>query len=373
MPKLQKLPALFLAVLALDAAWGCSRSANGRPGSEAARPPVAVEALPVASGDLRETVDVVGTLAPKFQAEVKSEYSGTVTDVLVTEWVRVTKGTILLRFDAREAEAAAQAARANVLSADVAARRAQREMERTGKLKTAGLATDQVLDDARTAVDAAQAQLAAARAQREMAETRLAKTVIRAPMDGVVASRSVNPGDYIENMGSPKPMFRIVDNRRLELTATVPSARLAAVKLGQPLSFTTDAVPGRTFEGSIAFVNPAADEESRAVKVVAVVDNRDGALKTGLFVKGVIVTGERKGVLRVPRSALVTWDLVARKAVVFVVEGEKALRREVATGAAAGDDVEVTAGLSAGQSVVTRGAFNLRDGDRIQVEARKGV
>jgi RND family efflux transporter MFP subunit len=348
---------------------GCSR-ANGK-GGAAVRPAVAVEVAPVVSGKLKETIEVVGTLAPKFQAEVKTEYSGTVTDVLVTEWVRVSKGTILLRFDAREAEGDVSAARASLLQAEVGLSRAQRELDRTVKLKEAGLATPQNLDDAKTAAEAAEAQLAAAGAQKEIAETKLAKTVIRSPLDGVVANRSVNPGDFIENMGSPKPMFRIVDNRRLDLTVTVPSSRISAVRLGQPLSFSTDAVPGRTFSGKVSFINPAADEASRTVKVVAAVENPDETLKSGLFAKGEIVTGERKNVLRVPRSAFVTWDLAARSAVVFVVEGDKAVRRTVETGAGTGDDVEVRKGLAAGEQVVMRGAFNLSDGDRVAVVAPK--
>ncbi len=368
---MRRTPLLLpLVVALLPTVPGCSRSANGK-GEAGGRPAVAVETAAVVAGDLKETIEVVGTLAPKFQVEVKTEYSGTVTDVLVTEWVRVSKGTVLLRFDSREAEAAAQAARAALLSAEANAKRANRELERTGKLKEAGLATQQNLDDAQSAAEAAEAQLAVARAQKEMIETKLAKTVIRSPMDGVVASRTVNPGDFIENMGSPKPMFRIVDNRRLDLTVTVPSSRISSVRLGQPLTFTTDAVPGRTFAGTVSFINPAADETSRTVKVVAVVENASETLKAGLFAKGVLVTGERRGVLRVPRTAFVTWDPASGSAVVFVVEGGKAVRKAVETGAAAGDDVEVTRGLVAGESVVTRGGFNLRDGDRVAVPAPK--
>jgi multidrug resistance efflux pump len=79
----------------------------------------------------------------------------------------------------------------------------------------------------------------------------------------VVAARSVNVGDYVENMGNPRPIFRIVDNRVLELTVTVPTARLAGLAEGQSLFFTVDAIPGREFEGRISFINPAADEASR--------------------------------------------------------------------------------------------------------------
>ncbi len=368
-----RLEFVAIVFLALLSAPRCGRSGGAAEPGEGGRPAVAVEAAPVTSGDIQETIAVVGTLTPKFQAEVKSEYSGTVAEVLVTEWVRVAKGTVLIRFDAREAEAAAQAARAGLLQAQVAAARAGRERERTEQLESAGLATRQAVDEARTESEAAEALLAAARARGEMAETRLAKTTIRAPMDGVVASRSVNPGDYVENMGSPAPMFRIVDNRRLDLTVSVPSSRISRVRLGQPLSFTTDAVPGRTFLGEVRFINPAADESSRTVKVVAVVENRDETLKSGLFVKGEIVTEERRGVIRVPRSAFVAWDLEGRRAVLFVLEGDRAVRREVATGAGAGADVEIRSGLSLGDRVVTRGGFDLRDGDRVLVAATQGA
>ncbi len=359
------LPALAVSVV-LPA---CARGGKSAPGGT--RPAVAVETALAVSGDLRETIDVVGTLTPKFQADVKAEYSGIVADVLVTEWVRVTKGTILLRFDAREAEASLEAARAGVLQAEAAGSRARRELERSQKLLDAGLATRQSLDDQATAAEAAAAQVAVAKAQAKIAETRLAKTVITAPMDGTVSSRTVNPGDFIENMGSPKPMFRIVDNRRLDLTVTVPSSRTDAVKLGQALTFTTDALPGRTFSGKVAFINPAAEEASRTVRVVVEVDNSGGALKGGFFVKGQIVTGDRRGVLRVPRGAFVTWDLAARKAVLFSLEGDRAVRREVTTGASSGEDVEIVTGLTQGQRVVTRGGFNLQDGDRALVVAPK--
>lgn len=351
---------LFLSA-ALILTFACSK----KPETTAERPPVAVDVSRVTPGDLKQTISVVGTLAPKFQGEVKTEYSGTITDVFVTEWVKVSKGMLLARFDRREPDAILKSATAARLQADVAATRAKRELERTEKLRKAGLATQQNLDDAITAADAATAQVEAARAQEEMAKTRLAKTDVRSPMDGVIAARTVNPGDFIENMGSPKPMFTIVDNRRLELTVSVPSTGIANVRLGQPLSFTTDAVPGRTFEGRVSFINPAADEESRTVKVVAIVENPDNALKSGFFAKGAIVTGERKGILRVPRTAMLTWDPLTRAGVVFVVAGDKAQRRNVTIGIASGDEVEIESGLATGDAIVSRGAFNLRDGDRV--------
>ncbi len=359
-------PALSLAALLS----GCSGPAKGKVDSEAGgRPPVAVETSRLQATRIEERVEVVGTLEAKYAAEVKTEYSGTIAEVMVSEWVRVSKGTPLARLDSREAEASVQAVRAARMQAEVAAARATRELERAEKLKAAGLATQQGLDDARTAEEAARASLASASAQLAMAETRLAKSVLRSPLDGVVASRSVNVGDYVENMGIPKPIFRIVDNRLLELTVTVPSARIASLKVGQPLFFTADSIPGREFEGRVSFINPSADEASRTVKVKAEVPNASELLKSGVFVKGRISTAVRENVLSVPRSALQSWDPAARQGAVFVSEGGTARRKAVETGAVSGERVEIVKGLSPGEEVVTGGGFNLREGDRVRAAA----
>ena len=356
--------ALILLLVAAGTAHGCGRAAAPE---AASRPPLAVEVTAARTADLEQSVEVVGTLAAVREADVRSEYSGTVAEIFVTQWVRVRAGAPLARLDSREIEAGVQAARASALQAEAAAARAGRELARSVQLKAAGLATQQSVDEATTADEAARAALGAARAQLEMAEARLAKALLRAPIDGVVAQRNVGVGDYVENMGNPPPMFRIVDNRQLELTATVPTARLAELAVGQRVVFAADALPGRELAGTVAFINPAADEASRTVRVKVEVPNPDEALKTGLFVKGRIVTGLRPGVVVVPRTALVSWDTAARTATLFVVEGDRARRATIATGSTPGDAVEVVSGLAAGQSVVTRGGFNLRDGDRVAI------
>jgi RND family efflux transporter MFP subunit len=191
-------------------------------------------------------------------------------------------------------------------------------------------------------------------------------------MDGVVALRGVNVGDRVENMGGG-PMFVIVDNSLLNLTVSVPSSRAALVRVGQPLEFTTDTVPGRTFTGMVMFINPALDEASRSARVIAEVANPDGALRGGAFAKGRIVVDRRREVLQVPRVALVDWDLDAGRAGVFVVRADRAERRAVRTGAASPDGVEIVSGLEPGERVVTRGAFALRQGDRVAIDETGGA
>jgi len=367
---------------------GCSdKGGNKNPdGKTTGRPPVAVDVIKAVKTDFTEGIDVVGSLSPKFSAEIKSEYAGIVTEVYVTEWVKVKKGTSLAKIDAREMEillqkagAAIEMAKANLLQAEVSGNRASREYDRLLKLKEVGLVTQQNIDDGLTEKEAAAARIAAARAQLKVAEedlqhtqTRLSKTLIRSPIDGVVSFRGVNVGDLVGEMGSPKIMFRIIDTRTLDLTVTVPSTEMSRLHVGQPLTFSTDALPEQKYTAKVMFINPVVNDSDRSIKVTAEVENVSEQLKGGLYVKGRIVTGKRTDIIRVPRVALLSWDVTGKKGDLFVVNGEIANRRTVQTGIVMGDFIEVTSGLTLGKPVVVRGGFNLKDGDRVSVTQVNG-
>jgi RND family efflux transporter MFP subunit len=327
-----------------------------------------VEVAKVEISDHSEGIDVVGSLAPKFGAEVKSEFAGIVNEVYVNEWVAVKKGTPLARVDTREleiilkkAKAAVEMARANLLQSEAAGSRAETQYERYRKLGEVGAVSQQNLDAA------SNAQLQVAEEDVQHAQTRFSKAMIYSPMNGIVSFRGVNVGDLVGEAGSTKVMFRIINITLLELTVTVPSKEMGSVRVGQPLTFVTDANPGKTFTGKVMFINPVVNEADRSVKVIAEVENASEQLKGGLFVKGRIITGKRTGILRIPRVALLSWDVAGKKGDVFVVKGEIANRRTVQTGSVTGDFVEVTSGLAPGDPVVVRGGFNLKDGDRVNV------
>ena len=365
--------------LLLAAGTGCSGKSEAQPAAGA--PPIAVEVLSVTGADLVDGIEVTGVLAPKVEAEVKTKIPGLVKELYVTEWVRVRKGQPLARIALAETEALVKRARANLESAKaaflqvrVAAERSERERQRVLKLKEAGLATQQSVDDASSESEAARARIEAAKAQiraseEELSQTRarLAKGMVRSPIDGVVALKDVNLGSLTSDAAAAKPIFKIVDNRLMNLTVTVPSSRMAEVKLGQPLQFETDGVPGRIFTGKVMFINPSVEEADRSLKIVAEVPNQPEQLKGGLFAKGKIVTGSRKGVLQVPRGALIGLDLEKRSAALFVVENGVARRREVGTAAVYGDLVEIASGLKGGEQLVSRGGFNIKDGDKVLV------
>ena len=260
----------FLATAGCSSKEGAGKAAAGPAG----KPAVSVDTAIAATGDVDEGIEVTGTLSPKYQAEIKSEYGGVVERVYVNDWARVRKGDPLLKVDTREGEvlllkakAALEMAKAGQLEAEAAVARADREYDRAVKLQESGLLTRQGMDDARTQKEAAVARIAAAKAQVAAAgedvshvKTRLSKAVIRSPFDGTVAERLVNAGDLVGEM--QKVVFRLVDNRLLELTVSVPSTEMAALRVGQAVRFSSDAFPGREFDGKVAHINPSRRKSS---------------------------------------------------------------------------------------------------------------
>ncbi len=353
----------------------------GEKAKSAAKPPVAVEAAAASAADLVEGVEVTGSLEPKFWADVRTQIPGLVKKVFVSEWVRVKKGTPLAAIDIAEtealvkrAEAGVESARAGEKQAQVSLNRSEREQARLQKLKDAGLATQLAMDDARTETEAARSKIEAARAQVRVAEeelrqarARLAKGVVTAPLDGVVALRDVNVGDLASDAAAGKPIFRIVDSRLLNLTVNVPSVDSARVRIGQRLEFSVDSLPGKSFSGRVMYVNPELSAADRSLKVIAEVRNDGELLKGGLFAKGRIVTGSRRGGIQVPRSAVAGLDLSAGSGFLFVLEGDVARKRSVRTGSSSGEMLEIVSGLKSGESFVVRGGFNLKDGDRVSL------
>jgi RND family efflux transporter MFP subunit len=346
-----------------------------------------VEVHTVGPGSFLDVVEVVGSLSPKKEAFIKAEFQAVVTKVYVKEWVRVRPGEPLAQLDTSELEILRNKAQTQVdmskalfLKSEVGLNRANREYERLLKLKDVGLVTQQNLDDAKTQKEAGEADVVAARSQIRAAEedvrqveARLGKSLLRSPMEGIIAECRPNVGDLVGDPTSSDPLFWIVDNRVLNLNLEVPSTRLGAIQVGQSIQFTTESITGTTFAGKVSFIKPTVDSASRSVQVQAEVPNAKQELRPGLFVKGKIITGQRSRTLQVPKTALTAWDVARGQAEVFLLEEEVARRQKVQTGRAEGEWVEILAGLELGRKVITRGIFNVRDGDKVKVTGTSGA
>jgi RND family efflux transporter MFP subunit len=298
--EMKQAAAVIISVALLVTITACGKSDAKKDTEQVSKPPVPVEVRAAESSAVSDGIEVTGSLEPKFSVDVKTQIPGLVRQVMVTEWLHVKKGQPLVRIDVAEtealvkrAEAGIVSAKANLVQTQVAAGRAERELARILKLKESGLATQQAMDDARSDTEAAKARVGVAAAQIRVAEEELrqgvarqAKGLVVAPIDGVVAQRDVNVGDLASDAAAAKPIFRIVDNRLLNLTVTVSSVDSGRIRVGQPLEFTVDSQPGRTYAGKVMYINPELSTADRSMKVIAEVHNVPETLKGGLFAKG---------------------------------------------------------------------------------------
>jgi cobalt-zinc-cadmium efflux system membrane fusion protein len=181
--------------------------------------------------------------------------------------------------------------------------------------------------------------------------------IVTAPVRGTITQRQIGVGQYInsEAAGATNPVYTISDLSTVYLIANVREVDAPLMKVGLPLEVQVLAYPGRVFKGKVSYVAPSIDTNTHRLPVRADVENPDGALKPGMFANFSIITGEAATAPAVPQEAIVYEGDHAR---VWVAgEGDTLALREIRTGRISDGMVEVRAGLSAGEKVVTSGTI----------------
>ncbi|MFO7155577.1 MAG: efflux RND transporter periplasmic adaptor subunit [Pseudomonadota bacterium] len=284
-------------------------------------PAVRFETVEARRGDLEVTITATGRVQGVNTVEVGAEVSGRIIEVLVEPNSQVRAGQLLARIDPEQFQAARQEALARVRVAEAAALQAEANLEeaeanlaRAEAQRKEGLIASQEYDAIRAAAVRARAQMASARAQLQLeranlasATTRLDRTEIRSPIDGMVLSRLVEPGQTV-NAGFQTPvLFKVTaDLRRMRVHAQVDESDVGKVREGQRARFTVDAWPGRVFEARVEAVRNEPIEEQTVVsyETLLSVDNEEGLLRPGMTATVTIVVDDRKDVLLVPNAAL---------------------------------------------------------------------
>lgn len=304
-----------IVVLALAAAafwWWKGRDA----GSEQRYRTAAVE-----RGDIRVAISATGTLSALSTVDVGSEVSGKVTQVLVDYNDHVTRGQVIARIDPdtfrtqiAQGDAAIASARAALANAQAALRNAEADYARKRDLAQRRLVAKSDLDLAQAQRDQARAQVAQNEAQirqqqanTENAHLNLERSVIRSPVDGVVLTRAVEPGQTVAASLQAPVLFKIAEDlSRMEILLAVDESDIGQVRPGLPVSFTVDAFPDRRFRGEVRQVRLSATNTNNVVTypVVVSVDNADQALLPGLTANAEIEVSRRDDVLKVPNAAL---------------------------------------------------------------------
>ena len=371
-----------VALLGANLALAASAAAQ-----EAVAPPM-VSVVAASTRDLVERATITGTLVPRDEVLVAPEIDGVrITEVLVEEGDHVAAGQVLARLshdmlDVQIAQNNASLARAQAAIAqgrdqiDQAAASAEENrlsLARAQALRLSGNATEVTLEQRASAARSADGRLAAARnglvmanadvaliqAQRRELDLRLARTEVRAPVDGIVSRRAARVGATASLTG--EPLFRLIAHGLIELEGDVTETAMSDLHVGAPAL--VDIGGGTKVRGHVRVVYPEIDRATRLGKVRVALDP-DPGLRIGAFARGTLEIARRRG-LAVPLAALLYGE-DGGASVLVVVDGRVA-ERKVATGLSAGASVEITSGLAPGDTVVARAGSFLRPGDAVRI------
>ena len=329
-----------------DDAQGAGQPGPGGPGGMPATP---VEVGVVATGSIARSVSVSGVVEPIRVVGVNSQLAGALLGVHVEEGDQVRRGAVLARLDDRELRAQLLAAEANFQVAEAAYERAQ-------QLRDRQVITLPEFERERTAYASAAAQLDQLRA-------RVGYATVNAPIAGVVVEKSVETGDVV---GVNARLVTLADVSTMVTRVGVSELDVVELRPGDETTIQLDAFPGRTLSGRIRRVFPAGDPQTRLVPVEVTLGPDAARLaRPGFLARVTFALGARENVLLVPASAIVAGT--GGGAGVFVVTDGVATRRIVETGLTSQGQVEIVAGLEAGETIVVAGANALRDGMQVRV------
>lgn len=346
------LPCLLL--LSACNGGGGAAEAQAKEGDKKGPEAVPVEVAKASRRAVAASYTGTAPLEPVAESQVVAKTSGVALNVMFEEGQPVRAGQTLVRLDSARSELQAAQTAAQMRKLEANYSRAKQMAEQ--KLLSAN-DNDQLRFD-----------LEEARAANRMANLELSYANVEAPISGVIASRSIKTGNFVQ---INTPIFRIVDTSRLEATLNVPERELVTLKAGLPVLLQVDALPGKTFNGTVDRVSPVVDSGSGTFRVVCAFKG-DGILQPGMFGRIKIDYDQRADALVVPRVALLEDD---GDPAVFVVTGDKTKRVPVKLGYMDGSWAEVREGVKEGEQVVVAGKTALRDGTVVQVlgqpQARK--
>ncbi|OEY99410.1 MULTISPECIES: efflux RND transporter periplasmic adaptor subunit [Stenotrophomonas] len=325
---------------------GEAAAAEKDPKAEKAAEAVPVEAAAATRRAVAASYTGTAALEARAESQVVAKTSGVALAVLVEEGQQVRAGQPLVRLDPDRARLAVAQSEAQMRKLENSYQRAQKLV---GQQMVSAADVDQLRYD-----------LENVRAQYRLATLELSYTTVVAPISGVIASRSIKTGNFVQ---INTPIFRIVDNSRLEATLNVPERELATLRPGQPVTLVADALPGKSFPGKVDRISPVVDAGSGTFRVVSGFGEGAEGLQPGMFGRIRIDYDQRADALVVPRLALLDDGDPA----VFRVRDGKVARVPVKLGYAEGPWVEIRDGLVAGDKVVTAGKVALRDGTAVQV------
>lgn len=317
--------------------------------------------------DVRQMIPITGTLSPRNQTTVKAKVAGELREMLAREGEPVKRGQVIARLDQTEPQA-----RLDEKVADLEGGRAQLVLAQKNRATQLALLekkfiSQNAFDGTQSNLQVSEARTKALEAQVAIARKALEDTLVRAPMAGIIAQRLAQPGEKIAVDGK---LYTLVDLDELEVEAAIPATDIGSVRVGQEVAFRVEGYEDRLFSGRIARISPATQPGTRSILVYAVLPNRDGTLKAGVFAKGQLTVSKRSDALVAPVTAIRD---ETGQAFVWRVDGGRLVRTPVQIGLKSEADgvVEIVAGLAPGARIVRANLGSLRDGAEAKILERR--
>ncbi len=332
--------------------------------------PVPVTLHRVARGTVEETVSnsKAGTVTARRRAKISPQIGGQIDFIGAREGVAVRAGEVLLRLDDRELRANLALAREELRTAEASAReacftaeQAERDLQRSEKLRGDEIVSEETLerllaqrDAARARCEAARAGVGRAGAAIGVAQANLDKTVLCAPFDGVVADLEAEVGEWAAPSPAAMripPVYDIIDPTSIYIKAPLDEVDAGRVMPGQPVRITLDPFPGQSFDGHVATVAPYVmdtEQQNRTLEIEAEFDDDafSRTLLPGTSADVEIILRKKDDVLRVPSFAILEGNRV------LVLERGTLAARTIETGLRNWENAEVLAGLEQGEGIV---------------------
>lgn len=347
---------------------------------------ISFETVAVAPANIMNSITATGTIEPVTSVTVGTQVSGIVSKLYVDYNSVVKKGQVIAELDKTNLMSQLNTAKTQLATAQSQLNYQTTNFNRYKTLYQKGLVAADEYDNAKLSYTQAKEQVASAKEEVQRAQTNLGYATITSPIDGVVLSKSVEEGQTVAASFSTPELFKIAqDLTNMQVVADVDEADIGDVKEGERVSFTVDAYPDDTFEGTVKQVRQEATTTNNVVtyEVVISAPNADLKLKPGLTANVTIYTAERKGVLSVQSKALrftpqketvgkmkIVDQTGNAKNKVWTIEGNNIVAHKVNIGMTDGTNTQILNGISAGVKVIT--GLNVTGGENDNATADTG-
>jgi RND family efflux transporter MFP subunit len=357
---------IFLLALISSFILACSPPVQEDVSQEAAEGVAPVKVTEVKRQEISEKLYTTGLIEAREQMVISPEVGGKIAKINVEEGERVQKGEIVAEMDTRAARLQLKQAEAGLAVAQANNNDAQRNMERMERLREENAVSEQQYEKIKLAFESAQAQLKQAQAALDLAEHNLDVSIMKAPFNGVVASKNAEVGDIINPMmggglTTAGGVLTLVDFSSVKIHINVSYEDVVRIKKGQKAYLTVKTFPNKIFPGQVTVVNMAADPMSKKFEVEVQVRNNELLLRPNVFGEVMLEVSTHEDALVIPQNAVVEGRFV------FTVEEGKAVKKEIQIGLQNTTLLEVLQGLQEGELVIVQGNYGLQDGAVIEI------